>query len=111
MNEGDDDDDDDEQRPVKKQKKQVESALHSIKWRRVVLDEGHLIKNPKAKMTRACTQLKAECVPRSSCSSRRTVLTFRPRRRRWILSGTPIVNAAADRASLFLSPFFQPASS
>jgi len=46
--------------PAKKQKKQGESTLHSIKWRRVVLDEGHLIKNPKAKMTRACTQLKAE---------------------------------------------------
>ncbi|TNY23571.1 SNF2 family N-terminal domain-containing protein [Rhodotorula diobovata] len=66
--------------PAKKQKKQGESTLHSIKWRRVVLDEGHLIKNPKAKMTRACTQLKAE--------------------RRWILSGTPIVNAAADLGTM-----------
>ncbi|GAA5921661.1 hypothetical protein JCM3775_001751 [Rhodotorula graminis] len=73
-------DDEDVEPPGKKQKILSESTLHAIKWRRVVLDEGHLIKNPKAKMTRACTQLKAE--------------------RRWILSGTPIVNAAADLGTM-----------
>lgn len=46
----------------KKQKRSKNATLHAIKWRRVVLDEGHLIKNPKAKMTRACLELKAECV-------------------------------------------------
>jgi hypothetical protein len=56
-----------------------DTTLHSIKWRRVVLDEGHLIKNPKAKMSRACADLKVE--------------------RRWILTGTPIINAAGDRTS------------
>ncbi|GAA5833205.1 hypothetical protein JCM9279_001454 [Rhodotorula babjevae] len=80
MNDGGEDDGSSAEPAAKKQKTQAESSLHSIKWRRVVLDEGHLIKNPKAKMTRACTQLKAE--------------------RRWILSGTPIVNAAADLGTM-----------
>ncbi|GAA6050321.1 hypothetical protein JCM3770_002961 [Rhodotorula araucariae] len=71
---------DTEEPPPKKQKKPKESTLHSIKWRRVVLDEGHLIKNRKAKMTHACLQLKAE--------------------RRWILSGTPIVNAIGDLGTM-----------
>ncbi|GAA5894625.1 hypothetical protein JCM5296_002912 [Sporobolomyces johnsonii] len=68
---------------AKKQKKKdavKDGTLHAIKWRRVVLDEGHLIKNPKAKMSRACADLKAE--------------------RRWILTGTPIVNAAADLGAM-----------
>lgn len=48
-------------RPAKKRKvSQKDLALLEIKWRRVVLDEGHLIKNPKAKMSRACIQLQAE---------------------------------------------------
>ncbi|GAA6041170.1 hypothetical protein JCM8097_004150 [Rhodosporidiobolus ruineniae] len=55
-------------------------TLHGIKWRRVVLDEGHLIKNPKAKMSRACMELKAE--------------------RRWILTGTPIVNQVGDLGAM-----------
>ncbi|GAA5822173.1 hypothetical protein JCM10212_002977 [Sporobolomyces blumeae] len=67
--------------PSKKQKRSVkDGTLHSIKWRRVVLDEGHLIKNPKAKMSRAAAELKAE--------------------RRWVLTGTPIVNAAADLGAM-----------
>lgn len=65
-----------------------DSTLHAVKWRRVVLDEGHLIKNPKAKMSRACADLKAE--------------------RRWILTGTPIINAAGDRASPSLLLLFFP---
>ena len=40
--------------------KPVDGLLHSIKWRRIVLDEGHVIKNPKAKMSLACADLKAE---------------------------------------------------
>jgi len=42
--------------------KPKEGTLQSIKWRRVVLDEGHVIKNPKAKMSLACAALKAESV-------------------------------------------------
>ncbi|GAA6024936.1 hypothetical protein JCM11491_000961 [Sporobolomyces phaffii] len=67
--------------PAKRQKRTVkDGTLHAIKWRRIVLDEGHLIKNPKAKMSRAAAELKAE--------------------RRWILTGTPIVNAAADLGAM-----------
>ncbi|BGP16641.1 hypothetical protein JCM10213_000443 [Rhodosporidiobolus nylandii] len=64
----------------RKVEEKKDTTLHSIKWRRVVLDEGHVIKNPKAKMSRACSELKAE--------------------RRWILTGTPIVNAAQDLGAM-----------
>ncbi|GAA5865684.1 hypothetical protein JCM8547_002749 [Rhodosporidiobolus lusitaniae] len=60
--------------------KKKDTTLHAIKWRRVVLDEGHLIKNPKAKMSRACAELKAE--------------------RRWILTGTPIINQTGDLGAM-----------
>ncbi|GAA5863228.1 hypothetical protein JCM3774_000820 [Rhodotorula dairenensis] len=73
-------DDEDALHPAKKQKVKRDSVLHAIKWRRVVLDEGHLVKNPKAKMSRACAELKAE--------------------RRWILTGTPILNSAADLGAM-----------
>lgn len=43
-----------------KPNKTKEGTLQAIKWRRVVLDEGHVIKNPKAKMSLACAALKAE---------------------------------------------------
>ncbi|TKA56849.1 hypothetical protein B0A53_01250 [Rhodotorula sp. CCFEE 5036] len=86
-------DDEDALHPAKKQKVKKDSVLHSIKWRRVVLDEGHMVKNPKAKMSRACAELKAE--------------------RRWILTGTPILNSAADLGAMlcFLKlckPFDEP---
>lgn len=59
---------------------QNKSPLHAIDWLRVVLDEGHIIRNPNAQMSKAVLELKA--------------------RRRWILSGislpsltcTPFVN-------------------
>lgn len=51
-------------------------GLYSVDWRRVVLDEGHTIRNPKAKMSRAACSLSATS--------------------RWILSGTPIVNNLKD---------------
>lgn len=43
-----------------KVEKPKEGLLHTIAWRRVVLDEGHVIKNPKAKMSMACASLKTE---------------------------------------------------
>ncbi|GMK54505.1 hypothetical protein CspeluHIS016_0110910 [Cutaneotrichosporon spelunceum] len=54
--------------------------LMKLKWKRVVADEGHVMKNPKAKMTRAFGALQAE--------------------RRWICTGTPIVNSPEDLGSL-----------
>lgn len=65
------------------------SPLHKINWLRVVLDEGHFIRNPNAQMSKAALELKAS--------------------RRWILSGTPIQNSVKDLwtllAFLRLKPF------
>ncbi|KAL7832447.1 hypothetical protein AOLI_G00299950 [Acnodon oligacanthus] len=52
------------------------SALHRVRWLRVVLDEGHVIRNPNAQQSKAVLELNAE--------------------RRWILSGTPIQNSLKD---------------
>uniref|UniRef100_A0AAR2L862 Helicase-like transcription factor n=1 Tax=Pygocentrus nattereri TaxID=42514 RepID=A0AAR2L862_PYGNA len=52
------------------------SALHRMRWLRVVLDEGHVIRNPNAQQSKAVLELNAE--------------------RRWILSGTPIQNSLKD---------------
>ncbi|KAI1334782.1 RAD5-like protein [Xylariaceae sp. FL0016] len=51
-------------------------GLFSVRWRRIVLDEGHRIRNPATKTAKAACALKA--------------------RSRWILSGTPIVNNIQD---------------
>lgn len=45
-----------------KPKEKMESLLHKIKWRRVVLDEGHVIKNRSTLMSLACAALIAEYV-------------------------------------------------
>lgn len=51
-----------ETEPDKKKAKvdKKDDTLHQVKWRRIVLDEGHVIKNPKAKMSMAVATLKAE---------------------------------------------------
>uniref|UniRef100_A0A8C5L7G6 Helicase-like transcription factor n=1 Tax=Jaculus jaculus TaxID=51337 RepID=A0A8C5L7G6_JACJA len=65
------------------------SPLHSMKWLRVILDEGHAIRNPNAQQTKAALDLEAE--------------------RRWVLTGTPIQNSLKDLWSLLsflkLKPF------
>ncbi|XP_005312965.2 helicase-like transcription factor isoform X1 [Chrysemys picta bellii] len=66
-----------------------DSLLHRLKWLRVVLDEGHTIRNPNAQQTKAALNLEAQ--------------------RRWILTGTPIQNSLKDLWSLLsflkLKPF------
>lgn len=46
------------------------TALFGVNWRRVVLDEGHVIRNPNTKNAQAACKLQASS--------------------RWILSGTPL---------------------
>ena len=52
-------------------RKKTESTLLNISWKRVIIDEGHQIRNPATKAAIAVSALKAE--------------------RRWVLTGTPIV--------------------
>ncbi len=52
------------------EQKSGKSALFSTKWRRVVLDEGHTIRNARTKAAEAACNLKAES--------------------HWVLSGTPM---------------------
>uniref|UniRef100_A0A8C1SA44 Helicase-like transcription factor n=1 Tax=Cyprinus carpio TaxID=7962 RepID=A0A8C1SA44_CYPCA len=65
------------------------SPLHKVSWLRVVLDEGHVIRNPNALQSKAVLELQSE--------------------RRWILSGTPIQNSLKDLYMLLsflkLKPF------
>jgi SWI/SNF-related matrix-associated actin-dependent regulator of chromatin subfamily A3 len=56
------------------------SGVFSVTWRRVILDEAHAIRNPKAKRTVAVTNLLAQS--------------------RWALTGTPIINTLKDLYSL-----------
>jgi SWI/SNF-related matrix-associated actin-dependent regulator of chromatin subfamily A3 len=56
------------------------NGLFSMDWRRVVLDEGHIIRNPSTKAALAVSSLLAES--------------------RWVLSGTPIVNTIKDLYSM-----------
>ncbi|CAG8747581.1 26682_t:CDS:10, partial [Racocetra persica] len=60
--------------------KDKRKGLFAIKWRRVVLDEGHIIRTNKTKQSQAACALDAE--------------------RRWVLSGTPIMNQLNDMYSL-----------
>ncbi|KAF9222676.1 hypothetical protein BS17DRAFT_708165 [Gyrodon lividus] len=71
--------DDNEDGPAKKKKKSSK-GLFDVKWKRIILDEGHNIRNPKTKMAKAVCKLTAE--------------------RRWVLSGTPIINSPRDLGSI-----------
>lgn len=51
-------------------------GIFSIHWRRVVLDEGHTIRNPRSKASLAAALLRADS--------------------RWTLTGTPIINSLKD---------------
>ena len=56
------------------------TVLHQVLWDRIILDEGHEIRNPRAKVTRSVVDLKG--------------------RIRWILTGTPVYNSMKDFVSL-----------
>lgn len=68
---------------------QGKSPIASTQWLRVVLDEGHVIRNPNAMMSKAVHALKSE--------------------RRWVVTGTPIQNSMKDMFSVIsflkLEPF------
>lgn len=56
------------------------TILHRIQWDRVVLDEGHEIRNPASKITKNALQLESGI--------------------RWIISGTPVYNSMRDFVTL-----------
>ncbi|PSN67187.1 hypothetical protein BS50DRAFT_573926 [Corynespora cassiicola Philippines] len=55
-------------------------VIFSVQWRRIILDEAHLIRNLKTRMARAICELEAEC--------------------RWAVTGTPIQNHLSDLTAL-----------
>lgn len=67
-----------------------ESPLKKIEWRRVILDEAHVIKNANTQQSRAVTNLNAK--------------------RRWAITGTPVQNNSYDLFSLVAFLKFEPLS-
>ncbi|KAL7134254.1 hypothetical protein ABFS83_11G014300 [Erythranthe nasuta] len=66
------------------------SPIKKIEWRRVILDEAHVIKNVNTQQSRAVTNLKAK--------------------RRWAVTGTPVQNNSFDLFSLVAFLKFEPLS-
>jgi SWI/SNF-related matrix-associated actin-dependent regulator of chromatin subfamily A3 len=56
------------------------SGLFSVNWRRIILDEGHIIRNPSTKKAVSVCALLS--------------------RSRWVLTGTPIINSLKDLYSI-----------
>ncbi len=57
-----------------------DTVLHKISWDRVILDEGHEIRNPRSKLSQSIRAL--QC------------------RIRWVVSGTPVYNSIRDFVTL-----------
>ncbi|KAJ1405240.1 Zinc finger, RING-type [Sesbania bispinosa] len=66
------------------------TPVNMLKWRRIILDEAHTIKNINAAQSRAVIELKAK--------------------RRWAVTGTPIQNGSFDLYSLMAFLHFEPFS-
>ncbi|KAH7371973.1 SNF2 family N-terminal domain-containing protein [Pyrenochaeta sp. MPI-SDFR-AT-0127] len=64
------------------------SSLFSCHWKRIILDEAHIIRNHKTATARAIASLRATSV--------------------WAISGTPIQNSLTDFLGLFKSLHFAP---
>ncbi|KAG8626205.1 hypothetical protein KVT40_006606 [Elsinoe batatas] len=64
----------------KPSKMPTKNGLYSLQWRRIVLDEGHTIRNPLTKNALAACAIDA--------------------RAKWALTGTPIINSLKDLFSL-----------
>ncbi|KAI9139256.1 SNF2 family N-terminal domain-containing protein [Paraphysoderma sedebokerense] len=63
-------------------------VLTKMRWRRIILDEGHVICNRNTKRSKVCASMQAE--------------------RRWIMSGTPIMNSVNDLYGLLRFLKFRP---
>lgn len=66
------------------------SPIKNIEWRRVILDEAHVIRNSNTQQSHAVTKLNAK--------------------RRWAITGTPIHNSSFDLFSLVAFLKFEPLS-
>ncbi|CAA89964.2 ATP-dependent chromatin remodeller/ubiquitin-protein ligase E3 Rad8 [Schizosaccharomyces pombe] len=64
------------------------SGLFSVHWFRVVLDEGHNIRNRESKTAKACHSISSQ--------------------NRWVITGTPIVNKLDDLYSLIKFMRYEP---
>lgn len=71
-----------------KENSQSTATLLSMNFRRVILDEAHIIKNPNTGASKACCLVKAE--------------------RRWAVTGTPISNSLQDVYGLLRFLHHQP---
>lgn len=69
---------------------QDESPIKKIEWRRIILDEAHVIKNVNTQQSRAVTNLNSK--------------------RRWAITGTPVQNNSYDLFALVAFLKFEPLS-
>ncbi|KAF9028186.1 hypothetical protein BDZ89DRAFT_1066328 [Hymenopellis radicata] len=69
-------DSDDDGRKTTKKSRKDRGLLFQVDFYRIILDEGHNIRNKRNRMSRAVTELSAKY--------------------RWVLTGTPIINSLAD---------------